>query len=381
MDFSLSYEQQSVQALARDFATGEIAPRAQKIDETGSFDWDLHRRLADLGLVGMTVPEAYGGAGADTLSWCLVIEEISKASSGVANALTLTTSMTNYILALGTEAQKQTFLPALVRGEKLCAFGLTEPGAGSDAKAVSTTARLNGSHYVLNGQKMFISGARVADLFVVVATLDKSLGARGIRTFLVEKGTEGLSCGEKLDLLGMRGMETAPLFLDDCRVPQENILGADIEGFKAVMQGLDGPGRLGAASMAVGLAQAAFEASLAYARDRVQFGQPIANFQAIQFMLADMSADISAARMLVYLAAWRRDQGLPHTKEASHAKIVASDVCVKHVANAMQIFGGYSYSREFPVERYYRDAKIHQIWDGTNEIQRIIVARQLMKET
>ena len=266
------------------------------------------------------------------------------------------------------------------RADELCAFGLTEAGAGSDAKAVATTATRDGSEWILNGQKMFISGAQLADWFLVVATIDKAQGARGVRSFLVRKGTPGLTCGSKLDLMGIRGFGTAPVFLDECRIPAEAMLGTGEDGFAQVMRGLDGAGRLGAAAMAVGLAQAAFEAALAYASDRKQFGRPIADFQAVQFMLADMSAEIDAARLLVHKAAWRRDQGLSFAKESSHAKLFAGDMCVRNVGNAMQIFGGYGYTKEFPIERFYRDAKIHQIWDGTNQIQRIIIARQLRKE-
>ena len=381
MNFGMTAEQEQVRDVARSFAQRDVAPKAKAIDEHAEFDWDLHRKLGELGFLGMTAPVAYGGAASDTVTWCIVVEEIGKASSAVANGMTLTESMTYYLNTLGSEVQKQEVLPALAAGSQLCAFGLTEPGAGSDAKAVATTATRDGSEWILNGQKMFISGALLADWFLVVATIDKAQGARGVRSFLVRKGTPGLTCGSKLDLMGIRGFGTAPVFLDECRVPVDAMLGTGEDGFAQVMRGLDGAGRLGAAAMAVGLAQAAFEAALAYANERKQFGRPIADFQAVQFMLADMSAEIDAARLLVHKAAWRRDQGLSFAKESSHAKLFAGDMCMRNVTNAMQIFGSYGYTREFPIERFYRDAKIHQIWDGTNQIQRIVIARQLRKET
>ena len=381
MHFALTEEQQAIRQVARNFAMREVRPRAKAIDERAEFDRDLHRKLGELGFLCMTAPEEFGGGGADTLTWCVVVEEVAKASSAVANGLTLTESMAHYLVTLGSEAQKREMLPELAAGRAICAFGLTEPGAGSDAKSVTTTARRDGDAWILDGQKMFISGALLAEWFIIVATVDRALGARGIRTFVVRKGTPGLSCGTKLDLMGIRGFGTAPMFLEGCRIPHDGMLGSGDDGFAQVMLGLDGAGRLGAAAMAVGLAQAAMDESLAYAKERLQFGQPIASFQAVQFMLADMSAEIDAARLLVYQAAWRRDHGLSFRKESSQAKLFAGDMCVRNVTNAMQIFGGYAYSREYPIERFYRDAKIHQIWDGTNQIQRIIIARELTGES
>jgi alkylation response protein AidB-like acyl-CoA dehydrogenase len=379
MDFTLTEEQQEIRSLARKFAREEVEKRARHIDETAEFDWDLHRRMGGLGFFGTTAPESYGGANAPTLTWCLIVEAIAEASTTVSNGITLTESMIHYIAALGNEEQKGALLPALIRGEKICAFGLTEPGAGSDAASIVTTAKPDGEGFILNGQKMFISGALLADFFIIVATVDKAERHKGIRTFIVDRRTPGLSCGPKLDLLGVRGFGTAQVFLDNCRVPASAQLGNE-DGFRSVMHGLDGPGRLGAASQAVGLAQAAMNAALRYALEREQFGQPLFEFQAVQFMLADMSAEIEAARLLVWHAASRRDAGLSFTKESSHAKLFAGDMCFRTVGNAMQIFGGYSYSKDYPIERYYREAKIHQIWDGTNQIQRIIIARQLKKE-
>jgi butyryl-CoA dehydrogenase len=379
MNFEPTEEQQAISGVARRFAQEEVVPRAKQIDETAEFDWALHRRMGELGFFGMTAPAVYGGADAETLTWCLVVEEIARASTTVSNGITLTESMVHYIATLGSEEQKRKFLPPLIRGEKICAFGLTEPDAGSDAGSVTTTAKQDAQGFVLNGQKIFISGALLADFFIIVATIDRAERHKGIRTFIVERGTPGLSCGAKLDLLGVRGFGTVPVFLDNCWVPASAQLGGE-DGFRSVMHGLDGPGRLGAAAQAVGLAGAAMDAAFRYALERKQFGQPIFDFQAVQFMLADMSAEIEAARLLVWHAASRRDIRQSFTKESSHAKLFAGDMCVRTATNAMQIFGGYAYSKEYPVERYYREAKIHQIWDGTNQIQRMIIARQLKKE-
>lgn len=379
MDFGLTFEQLEVQRVAREFTANEVAPRAAGIDETSQFDLDLYRSLTDLGFVGMMAPEAYGGGGADNLTWVLVIEELSKGSAAIANALVLARSVQDLVNQTGDETQRQTYLPRMTTGDLIMSFCLTEPGAGSDAASLRTSARLEGDHYILNGEKTFITLGAIAGVVAVAATVDPSQRARGIRVFLVPDGAEGFTRGRKLDLLGVRGMETCPLSFQDCRIPKENALGADGAGFKAFMTALDG-GRLGIAAMATGLAQAAMDASLDYATQRVQFGKPIAEMQAIEGMLADMAADIEAARLLTWQAAWRRDAGLSYSKEASLAKLFASEMCLKHVIYAMQIFGGYSYSKEFPVERFYRDAKIHQIWDGTSQIQRMVIARHLRRE-
>lgn len=379
MDFELSEEQRAIKELARKFAVEEVAPLAKQIDERSEFSWELHRRLGELGFLGMTAAEQYDGSAADTLTWCLVVEEITKASSSVANGMTLTESMVHYLSTLGNEEQKKKYIPPLARGESICSFCLTEPEAGSDAASIQTTATENDDHYILNGQKMFISGALLADFFIVAASIDRKQRSKGVRTFIVEKKTPGLTLGAKLDLMGIRGFGTALVFFDDCKIPRGAKLGGD-EGFRAVMQGLDGAGRLGAAAMAVGTAQAAMEDALRYSVERKQFERPIFDFQAVHHMLADMSVEIDAARLLIWNAAWHRDAGKEFTKQSSQAKLFAGDMCMRNVTNAMQIFGGYSYSKEFNVERYFRDAKIHQIWDGTNQIQRMIIARHLKKE-
>jgi butyryl-CoA dehydrogenase len=379
MDFSLNQEMRHIQQLARDFAAAEIGPRAKSIDESNCFDRNLYSELGTLGFTGMMLPERYGGSGADNLSWCLVIEEVAKASSAIANSLVLSRSVGDLFVALGDDPQKERYLPPLARGEAIYSFGLTETGAGSDAAAIRTSARRDGDGYILNGEKMFITLGLIADTVIVAATLDRAQGTEAIRTFLVPKGAPGFDRGEKLELMGIRGMETAPLFFDNCRIPAANLLGPDSQGFKAFMRALDG-GRLGIAAMATGLAQAALDLALEHAMQRVQFGKRIAEMQAVESMLADMSAEIEAARLLTHNAAWRRDAGLSHRKEASHAKLFASEICVRHVSNAMQILGGYGYSKEYPIERFYRDAKVHQIWDGTTQIQRMIIGRHLRRE-
>ncbi|WP_331375313.1 acyl-CoA dehydrogenase family protein [Sinorhizobium chiapasense] len=379
MQMTLTLEQEAIRDMARRLATEEIAPKARQIDETSTFDRALHKRLGELGLLGMTAPPEYGGSGSDTVTWCMVVEEIAKASSAVANGLTLTESMVHYLIAMGSEEQKMKYLPRLASGESLCSFCLTEPNAGSDAASLSTTATIEGDDVILNGQKMWISGALVADFFIVVASIDKAQRSKGIRTYIVERGTPGLSFGEKLDLMGIRGFGTAPVFFDNCRIPKSQQLGGE-EGFRAVMHGLDGAGRLGAAAMAVGVAQAAMDVALKYSLEREQFRQPVFDFQSVQFMLADMAIEIEAARLLMHKAAALRDENQPFTFATSLAKTFAGDMCMRNVTNAMQVFGGYSYSKEYPIERLFRDAKIHQIWDGTNQVQRMIIARHLKKE-
>jgi len=379
MNFELTDEQRAIRDLARRFAREEVAPRARRIDEKAQFDWELHARLGELGFLAMTAPEAYGGSGADTLTWCLVVEEIAKASSAVANGLTLTESMVHYLIMLGSEEQKGTHIPPLARGEKICSFCLTEPNAGSDAASVQTIVVDEGASYVINGEKTFISGALLADCFVVVATVDRKQRSKGVRAFLVDKDTPGLTVGRKFDLLGIRGFGTAPVSFENCRIPKHARLGGE-DGFRAVMQGLDGAGRLGAAAMAVGTAQAAMNEALGYALERKQFGARIFDFQAVHHMLADMAIEIEAARLLMFKAAALRDSGQAFSFHTSLAKTFAGDMCMRCTTNAMQIFGGYSYSKELNVERYFRDAKIHQIWDGTNQIQRMIIARHLRAE-
>jgi len=379
MNFELTDAQRMLRDMVREFSEKEIKPRAPEIDRTDEFPWDLWKRMAALGLLGMTLPPEYGGSGMDIVSWAIAQEEMARASVVVADIQLLGTLMQNMILKNGTEAQKQKNLPAMGAGEKICIIAQTEPGAGSDVAGIQTTARPERDGYVLNGTKRFLTCAMLADLAVVVATVDKRKGHKGITLFLVEKGTPGFSAGSKEHLMGVRGMGTGEVVFDNCWVPKENLLGGEGEGFKRAMMSLD-TGRIGIGCQAVGLAQAAMEESVRYAKQRTAFGGPIANLQAIQFMLADMSAGIEAARLRLRHAAWLKDQGRSIIREAAEAKLLASDLAVKVTSDALQIHGAYGYSTDFPIERMYREAKVYQIWEGTSEIQRVVIARQLLKE-
>ncbi|MFA5027219.1 MAG: acyl-CoA dehydrogenase family protein [Candidatus Methylomirabilota bacterium] len=379
MDFELTDAQRMLRDMVREFAEQEIRPRAAEIDRTDEFPWGLWRRMGELELIGMTLPPEYGGAGMDTQCWAIAQEELSRASVVMADLQLASKLMQDMILRNGSETQKQQYLPPLGRGERLCVIGQTEPGAGSDVAGVQTTARPERGGYLLNGTKRFITCATVADLVVVVATVDKSRGRQGITLFLVEKNTPGFSVGAKEHLLGVRGMGTGELVFDNCWVSRDCLLGGEGEGFKRAMMSLDA-GRIGIGCQALGLAQAAMEDSIRYAKQRTAFGQPIGNLQAIQFKLADMSAGIEAARWRLRHAAWLKDQGRPIIREAAEAKLLASDLAVKVTCEALQIHGAYGYSTDFPIERMYRDAKVYQIWEGTSEIQRMVIGRQLLKE-
>jgi len=379
MNFELSDAQRMLREMVRDFSEKEIKPRAAEIDRTDEFPWDLWKRMAELGILAMTLPPEYGGSGMDVVSWAIAQEEMARASVVVADIQLLSALMQNMILKNGTEAQKQQYLPALASGEKIAIIAQTEPGAGSDVAGIQTTARRERDGYVLNGTKRFLTCAMLADLAIVVATVDRSKAHKGITLFLVEKGTPGFSTGSKEHLMGVRGMGTGEVVFDNCWVPKENLLGGEGEGFKRAMMSLD-TGRIGIGCQAVGLAQAAMEEAVRYAKQRTAFGGPIANLQAIQFMLADMSAGIEAARLRLRHAAWLKDQGRPIIREAAEAKLLASDLAVKVTTDALQIHGAYGYSTDFPIERMYREAKVYQIWEGTSEIQRVVIARQLLKE-
>ena len=379
MNFELNDAQRMLQEMVREFSEKEIKPRAAEIDRTDEFPWDLWKRMAELGLLSMTLPPEYGGSGMDTVSWAIAQEEMARGSVVVADIQLLCTLMQKMILQNGTEAQKQKYLPALVAGEKIAIIAQTEPGAGSDVAGIQTTARPERGGYVLNGTKRFLTCAMLADLAIVVATVDRSKGHKGITLFLVEKGTPGFSTGSKEHLMGVRGMATGEVVFDNCWVPKENLLGGEGEGFKRAMMSLD-TGRIGIGCQAVGLAQAAMEEAVRYAKQRTAFGGPIANLQAIQFMLVDMSAGIEAARLRLRHAAWLKDQGRSIIREAAEAKLLASDLAVKVTTDALQIHGAYGYSTDFPIERMYREAKVYQIWEGTSEIQRVVIARQLLKE-
>jgi len=372
MNFDLTDAQRLIRDLVREFAEREVAPRAAEIDRTDEFPWDLYKGMAELEILGMTVPVEYGGSGADTLSWCVAQEELARASAAVADSQLLCKLMCDMILANGTEAQKRQYLHALAHGERICVIAQTEPGTGSDVAGIQTTATPIADGYVLNGTKRFITAAMVCDLAVVVTTTDRRKGRDGITLFLVEMGTPGFTRGSKERLLGVRGLGTGELVFENCRVPASCRLGGEGEGFRRAMISLD-TGRIGIGAQALGIAQAAMDAAITYAKQRPAFGQPIAAFQAVQFMLADMSAQIEAARLLLRKAAFLKDQGRPIIREAAEAKLVASETAARVTTDALQIHGAYGYSTEFPVERLYRDARVYQIWEGTSQIQRLVI--------
>jgi butyryl-CoA dehydrogenase len=379
MDFELTEEQRMIQDMARNFAEKEVAPVAAKLDETHEFPVDLAEKMGELGLMGVAVPEEYGGAGMDYVSYVVALEEISRACANTGVVMSANNSLAcGPVLARGTDEQKKKFLAPMASGEKIGCFGLTEPSAGSDASNQKTTAVLDGDKWVLNGNKIFITNATHADIAVVFAMTDKEKGAKGISAFVVERGTPGFSIGKVEKKLGLNASGTAELVFEDCRIPKDQLLGELGEGFKIALKTLDG-GRIGIGAQAVGIARAAMEESAKYALERVQFGQPIAKFQAIQWMLADMATEIDASRLLVYRAARRQDSGQRYTTEAAMAKLFASETAMKTATKAVQIFGGYGYSKEYPVERNFRDAKITEIYEGTSEIQRLVIASSLLR--
>jgi butyryl-CoA dehydrogenase len=379
MDFALNEEQEMFRKTIREFAEKEIMPRAQEIDLKGEFPWDIIRKMADLGLMGLPFPEEYGGAGGDAISYAIAVEEIARASGSVAITYSAHISLAcSPIYLFGTEEQKKKYLIPMARGEKIGAFGLTEPGAGSDAAAIKTRAVLDGDEWVINGQKIFITNGSIADVVVIAAVTDPAKGKRGISNFIIEKGTPGFRVGREEDKMGLRGSVTSELIFENCRVPKENLLGKEGEGYKQFLMTLDG-GRIGIGAMAVGLGMAALEAAAKYAKERVQFGQPIAEFQAIQWMIADMATELEAARLLVLRAAWLKDQGRRFTKEAAMAKLFASEAAVRACYKAIQIHGGYGYTKDYPVERFYRDARLTTIGEGTSEIQRLVIARSILE--
>ncbi|HVZ85458.1 MAG TPA: acyl-CoA dehydrogenase [Polyangia bacterium] len=380
MNFELSPEQKMIRDTARDLAAREIAPRAAEIDKSHEFPRKIFTRLGEMGLLGIMVPERWGGAGLDALSYAIALEEIARACASTAVAMSVQSSLVEApILKEGTDAQRARWLPDLAAGKKIGCFALSEPEAGSDAKAQRTRAVRDGDKWILNGTKNFITNGPVADLAIVIANTDPARGSRGISAFLVPLPSPGVTLGPPDDKLGIRGAPSAQVFLSDCAVGADALLGAEGEGFKIAMRALDG-GRIGIAAQALGIARAAFEDALAYARERKTFGQPIAEHQAIQFKLADMRTEIDAARMLLWRAAVKKDQGVPYSTDAAMAKLFASEVANRAAKEAVQIFGGYGYLRDFPAERHFRDAKITEIYEGTSEIQRLVIASALLKE-
>lgn len=379
MEFGLTDEQRDIQRMTRDFADERLVKQAAQWDRDHGFPPEVLAELGELGLLGVCVPEEYGGAGADYLSFILVLEELSRADAGLGVTVAVNTSLgTMPILDFGTEEQKREWVPRLASGEVIGAYALTEPASGSDAASITTSARKDGAGYRLNGAKQFITNAGFAGLFVVMArTGPPDSGAGGITAFLVDAAAEGLSLGREEEKLGLNSSSTRGLTLADVWVPDAARLGGEGEGFTIAMQTLDG-GRIGIAAQAIGITQAAFEVATAYALERRQFGKPIAEFQAIRWKLADMDKDLEAARLLTYKAAWMRMDGRPVTVAGARAKLFASEMARRHSAEAVQILGGYGYTKEFPVERFYRDAKITEIYEGTSEVQRIVISRELL---
>jgi alkylation response protein AidB-like acyl-CoA dehydrogenase len=379
MNFELNEEYRMIQEAARDFAQQDLKPGVIERDEKALFPYEQVKKMGELGFMGMMVNSKYGGAGLDALAYTLVLEEIAKIDASAAVIMSVNNSLVCYGLeAFGTEEQKEKYLKPLASGKKLGAFALSEPEAGSDATSQHTTAIDQGDHYLLNGTKNWITNGGNADICLIIAQTHPEKAHRGINVLIVEKGMPGFTIGPKENKLGIRSSDTHSLLFTDVKVPKENRIGEDGFGFKFAMKTLDG-GRIGIAAQALGIAAGAYEFALAYAKERKTFGKPIAEHQAIQFKLADMEVEIEAARLLTYKAAWTKDQGLPYSKEAAMAKLHASEVAMKTSIEAVQIHGGYGYVKEYHVERLMRDAKITQIYEGTSEIQRLVIAREILK--
>jgi alkylation response protein AidB-like acyl-CoA dehydrogenase len=378
-DFSVSEDQQMVGQMAKDFAEKHIRPHIMEWDEAQHFPLEIFKQLGELGMMSVVVPTEYGGSGFGYLEYVAVIQEISKVCGSIGLSLAAHNSLcTGHILAFGNEEQKKKWLPKLATVEYLGAWGLTEANTGSDAMRMTTTAVLDGDHYIINGAKNWITHGKSGDIAVVMVRTGEVGDSKGISTLVVERGTPGFAAGKKENKLGMRASETAEMIFDNCRVPKENLLGNVGEGFKQAMKVLDG-GRISIAALSLGIAKGAYEAALAYSKERHQFGQPISNFQGISFKLADMATEIEAAEMLIMQAADLNNRHQPVTKQAAMAKYYASEVAVKVANDAVQIFGGYGYTKDFPVEKFYRDAKLCTIGEGTSEIQKIVIGREALK--
>ena len=377
MDFSLSDEQKLFQKTIREFCEKEIKPIAGKIDQEEYFSEELYKKMGRMGLMGMTVPQKYGGAGIDRVSYMMALEEISRVCGSTGIIVEAHNSLgVGHIYEKGTGEQRKKYLPKLTNGEEIAAWALTEPNAGSDASSIQTTAVLDGDEWVINGTKQFITSGDIAWITTVMAKTDKDKGAKGISAFIVEKNTPGFKIGQLEDKLGLRGSHTAELIFEDCRIPRKNLLGEKDLGFIGAMNILD-RGRTAIGAMSVGIARGALEDSIEYAKQREQFGRPIGKFQAIQWKITDMATDIDAARLLVYRAAYLEDQNVRFTKEAAMAKLFASEMAMRAAREAIQIFGGYGYTKDYPLERYFRDIKLCEIGEGTSEVQHMVIARQL----
>ncbi|RKD22408.1 butyryl-CoA dehydrogenase [Caminicella sporogenes DSM 14501] len=379
MDFTISKEYQMLQELFREFAENEVKPLAAEVDEEEKFPLETVKKLARYGFMGIPIPKEYGGSGGDNFAYAMAIEELSKVCATTGVVVSAHTSLcASPIYEFGTEEQKKKYLIPLAKGEKLGAFGLTEPNAGTDASAQQTKAELHGDYYILNGSKIFITNAGYADTYIIMAMTDKSKGVKGISAFIVEKGFEGFRVGKKEAKMGIRGSSTCELIFEDCKVPKENLLGKEGQGFKIAMKTLDG-GRIGIAAQAIGIAQGAIDETIKYVKERKQFGRPLAKFQNTQFTLADMQTKTDAARMLVYRAARAKDNKEPYSVYAAMAKLFAAETAMEVTTKAVQLHGGYGYTREYPVERMMRDAKITEIYEGTSEVQRMVIAGNILR--
>jgi len=379
MDLSFTEDQQAIVDAVKEFCAEELAPHAKEVDASGEYPWPQVRKLAEMDLMGIPVPTDYDGLGMDFLTWGVVGELLSSGCTTTGAVYGAHMLAVYPILAFGTDEQKDRYLRPLARGEAVGAFGLTEPNAGSDAGSVATRAVLKGDEYILNGSKIFITNGGDAETYVVIANIAPEKGTRGLTALILEKGMEGFTFGRNEEKMAFHSLSNRELIFQDARVPAANVLNKPGRGFRVAMDTLS-VGRIGMAVGAVGLAQAALDAAVPYAQTRQQFGQPIANFQAVQFMLADMAVDIEAARLLAYQAAWRKDQGLEFEKQAAMAKVFASEACSRVTTKAVQVHGGYGYTREFPVERYMREAKLFEIVEGTSEIQRLVIANRVLRE-
>lgn len=379
MTFEMTNEDLMMRELFRKFTKNEVEPIAAEVDELERFPEETVKKMAELGMMGIPFPRDYGGAGGTYWQYINLVEELGVACGTTSVVLSAHTSLCAApIYEFGTEDQKKKFLIPLAKGEKVGAFGLTEPNAGTDASGQQTTAVKEGDYYVLNGNKIFITNAGYADVYIVIAMTDKIAGLKGISAFIVEKGTPGFSIGKKEKKMGIRGSSTCELIFEDCKIPAENLLGAEGKGFKIAMMTLDG-GRIGIAAQALGIAQGAYNEAVKYVKERKQFGKPISAFQNTQFQIADMKTKIEAARFLVYSAAYKKERKMPYAQEAAMAKLFASEVAMEVTTKAVQLFGGYGYTREYPVERMMRDAKITEIYEGTSEVQRMVIASSELK--
>ena len=379
MDFNLTEEQTMLRDSMRDFAKERLAPLSEEADQQGFSHPEILKELCELGYCGICTPPEYGGAGFGTICYALAIEEVSKVDASIGITLSVTNSPAQVpILDHGSEALKQKYLPKLASGSSIGAFCLTEANAGSDAASIKLSAEVNGDHYVLNGLKQFVTNGSIADIFIVFGVTDKSAGSKGISAFVVDKNFPGLKIGKIENKMGLKASSTTEIILENCKVPKENLIGEPGQGYKIALAALD-HSRIGIAAQALGIAEGAFEQALEYSKQRIQFGKPINQFQAIQFMLSDMATEIEAARFLIYNAAWLYDQKKRVSKEVAMAKLFASEMSFRVVHKALQIHGGYGYMKEYPVERMYRDQRVTELYEGTSEVQRMVIANQLLK--